>query len=304
MAESDPRVTLKNFLDHSGLELEDVYTNNRSWSDLLEAGQLATHPAGPHEEALRRALGRLLHVNDAARIERYRAFAHSELPPAISDLEPRELRLFHMLAVSLMETVLTGNENLENAATVLWEHPQILEELAQLMDVLEERVDHVHHPLPKHPEVPLYVHARYTRREALAALADGEKLNVPTWREGARWFQEAQVDLFTITFDKTSGHFSPTTRYRDYAINRELLHWESQSTIREDSPTGRRYQTHAAGGSTILPMARLTTEDRAFWLLGPADYVSHEGERPMAVTWRLEYQIPGDLFSSFSAAIA
>ena len=304
VAESDPRVTLKNFLDHSGLELEDVYTNNRSWSDLLEAGQLATHPAGPHEEALRRALGRLLHVNDAARIERYRAFAHSELPPAISDLEPRELRLFHMLAVSLMETVLTGNENLENAATVLWEHPQILEELAQLMDVLEERVDHVHHPLPKHPEVPLYVHARYTRREALAALADGEKLNVPTWREGARWFQEAQVDLFTITFDKTSGHFSPTTRYRDYAINRELLHWESQSTIREDSPTGCRYQTHAAGGSTILPMARLTTEDRAFWLLGPADYVSHEGERPMAVTWRLEYQIPGDLFSSFSAAIA
>lgn len=304
VAEADARVTLKNFLEQSGLELEDVYSNNRSWSDLLEAGGLATHPTGPHEQALRRALGRLLHVDDAARIEAYRAFARSESPPSTSDLSPRELRLFHMLAATLTETVLSGDETLEDAAALLWEHPQVLTELAQLMDVLEERVSHVHSSLPNHPDLPLYVHARYTRREALAALATGSELRIPTWREGARWFPERQLDLFTITFDKTGDRFSPTTRYRDYAINRELLHWESQSTVREDSPTGLRYQTHAAQGSTILPMARLTTHDRAFWLLGPAEYVSHEGERPMAVTWRLKYPIPGDLFSAFGAAIS
>lgn len=83
-----------------------------------------------------------------------------------------------------------------------------------------------------------------------------------------------------------------------------LIGWESQSTIWEDSPTGQRYRAHAAHGSTILPMARLSTEDRAFWLLGPAEYVTHEGERPMAVTWRLAYQIPGDLYSTFSAVVS
>ena len=57
VAEADPRVTLKNFLDQSGLELEDVYSNNRSWSDLLEAGGLATHPAGPHEQRRGRRRG-------------------------------------------------------------------------------------------------------------------------------------------------------------------------------------------------------------------------------------------------------
>lgn len=304
VAQVDPRVTLKNFLDQSGLELEDVYANNRSWSDLLEAGQLTTHPPGPHEASLRRALGRLLHVNDAARIESYRNFASSDLPPRMSGLPPPEVRLFHMLAATLMETVLTSDATLTEAAELLWEHPQVLDELAQLMNALEGRVDHIHHQLPGHPDIPLFVHARYTRREALAAFATGEQLQVPTWREGARWFPEVQLDLFTITFDKTTGHFSPTTRYRDYAISRELLHWESQSTIRENSPTGLRYRTHATSGSTILPMARLTTQDRAFWLLGPAEYVNHEGERPMAVTWRLEYPIPGDLFSAFSAAIS
>ena len=50
--------------------------------------------------------------------------------------------------------------------------------------------------------------------------------------------------------------------------------------------------------------ARLRSDDRAFWFLGPADYVSHESELPMAVTWRLHHPLPGDLFASFAAAVA
>ena len=50
--------------------------------------------------------------------------------------------------------------------------------------------------------------------------------------------------------------------------------------------------------------ARLRRSDRAFWFLGPATYVSHQSERPMAVTWRLQYPLPGDLFESFAAIVA
>jgi hypothetical protein len=50
--------------------------------------------------------------------------------------------------------------------------------------------------------------------------------------------------------------------------------------------------------------ARNRAADRAFWFLGPGTYVSHEGERPMAVTWRLDMPLPGDLFASFAAAVA
>ena len=45
-------------------------------------------------------------------------------------------------------------------------------------------------------------------------------------------------------------------------------------------------------------------DERAFWFLGPATYVGHEGERPMSITWRLEHALPGDLFASFAAAVA
>jgi hypothetical protein len=110
--------------------------------------------------------------------------------------------------------------------------------------------------------------------------------------------------LFVFTLDKTSGAFSPTTRYRDYAISRELIHWESQSTTPEDSETGRRYREHVARGSHVLMFARLTKDERAFHFLGPATYVNHVGEKPMAVTWRLEHPLPGDLFQAFAAAVA
>ena len=50
--------------------------------------------------------------------------------------------------------------------------------------------------------------------------------------------------------------------------------------------------------------ARLRSDDRAFWFLGPAKYVKHESELPMAVTWRLEESLPGDLFVQFAAAVA
>jgi hypothetical protein len=38
--------------------------------------------------------------------------------------------------------------------------------------------------------------------------------------------------------------------------------------------------------------------------LGPATYVSHVGEMPMAITWRLAHSLPGDLFQKFAAAVA
>ena len=85
------------------------------------------------------------------------------------------------------------------------------------------------------------LHSRYTRTEILAAFAVGEGAKPPTWQTGVWWEPQSRTDLFAFTLDKSVGGFSPTTRYRDYAISPELIHWESQSATASDSPTGRRY---------------------------------------------------------------
>lgn len=307
VAETGGALTLKRFLDETGLELQDIYSGNHCWSDLLEAGGLSTLPAGPHEAELRSALGRLLHVDDPLRISTYRAFAAAVEAPTLSTLDARTRRLLHMLLVALTDSPKLrdlSEATLDAAASLLWRHPQVLAELLELMEVLSERIEHVPADLARYPDVPLCIHARYTRREILAAFSVADQLKVPDWREGVRWLDGPKVDLLAVTLDKTSGHFSPTTRYKDYAISETLFHWESQSNTRAESETGKRYREHAQRAVTVLPFVRLATDDRAFWLLGPATYESHEGERPMAITWRLSYPIPGDLYARFAAAVS
>lgn len=296
-------VTLAQFLDESGLALEDVYANQHTWSELCEAAGLRTLPAGPHESTLRRALGRLLHVDDPVRIAAWRRFARATAAVAPGAATAHEQRLFHMLTATLLERV-PGVDTLHDAARELHQHPQVRAELAELLDVLETRIDHLQPPLSTQPDSPLRLHARYTRREILAAFAAGLAYKLPEWREGVRWLPDARADLLAFTLDKSGERFSPTTRYRDYAISRQLIHWESQSTTREDSETGRRYRRHDGDASTALLFARLTLDERAFWLLGPASYVSHQGERPMAIQWRLQEPLPGDLYAEFAAAVA
>jgi hypothetical protein len=209
-----------------------------------------------------------------------------------------------MLVASLADKALTKATSLDAGCELLWSHPQVRAEVIELLGVLKHRVDHLHSPLRTHPDVPLQVHARYSRLEILAAFGIGQGAKVAPWQTGVYWAEEARADLLAFTLDKTNGQFSPTTRYRDYAISRDLIHWESQSVTRADSETGRRYQNHAQAGSSVQLFARLQSDDRAFWFLGPAAYVKHESELPMAVTWRLEHSLPGDLFATFAAAVA
>lgn len=304
VADGANEITLQKFLDATGLELEDIYSNGHSWSDLVEAGRLAVLPPGPDERSLRKALGRLLHVDDPVRIRAYRNLAGLDSSPQIGSMNVLERRVFHMLVAVLMEKVAITDNSLSAAAVHLWRHPQVLRELGQLMDVLFQRMSHVPVPLATHPEVPMAIHARYTRREILAAFSDGISLDLPAWREGTRWIEAENVDLLAVTINKTGDRFSPTTRYRDYAISADLFHWESQSTTSAGSRTGVRYQNHASLGSSVLLFARLTTDDRSFWLLGPSTYVSHENERPMAIKWLLTEPLSGDLLTAFAAAVS
>lgn len=296
-------VTLAQYLERSGLDIEDVYESNHSWSELREAAGLPVAAAGPENDRLRRACGRMLHVDDLNRIDTYQQFL-SGSSPDLNALSTHDQRLLRMLVASIAGSALERDTSLEAATRLLWAHPQIIGELREILGVLRQRVNHVHHSIADKTEVPLRVHARYTRTEILSAFSIGDAAMPPEWREGVRFVRDDRVDLFVFTLDKTAGQFSPTTRYKDYAISRDLIHWESQSTVRESSDTGQRYQKHVSMGTSVLLFARLRSDDRAFWFLGPSTYVSHTGELPMAITWKLRYPLPGDLFAQFAAAVA
>jgi hypothetical protein len=300
----NPEIDLAGYLDETGLDLEDVYSGSRSWSDLQEAAGAGTLPAGPSEAPVRRAVGRLLHIDDHERISTYHRLLAGAAAPHVDRLPLRERRLLHMLAAAAGDQALTRDSSVQDAVNLLWSHPQVLAELQQVLAVLDGRVDHVHRPLTTHLDVPLQIHARYSRIEILAAFGLGGGGKIAAWQSGVYEAKDANAELLAFTLDKSSGGFSPTTRYRDYAISRTLIHWESQSSTRADSATGLRYRNQERDGRSILLFTRLRADDRAFWFLGPATYRGHVGEKPMAITWELARPLSGDLYSAFAAAVA
>jgi len=297
-------VSLGAFLAETGLELEEFYASSRSWSELRAAAGLTTAAEGPKDRSLLRGCGRLLHVDDRRRLAAYRRFLGERGPLVVDSLSATDRRLLQMLVASIADKAVTKTTALGEAYELLRAHPKVCEEMLSILDVLEARMSHATKPLDSRRDVPLEVHARYSRLEILAAFGLREGAKMPPWQTGVYWAEAAKADLLAFTLDKTSGGFSPTTRYRDYALSRDLIHWESQGATRSDSKTGLRYQHHVRDGSAIMLFARLHADDRAFWFLGPATYVKHESQQPMAITWRLAHALPADLYTAFAAAVA
>jgi hypothetical protein len=304
LAASNSNVSIETYLHETGLEIDDVYANNKSWSELYRDAGLSTLPAGPNEDSLLRAVGRLLHVDDPDRLATYKRIVNLDAPPEIETISVKDRRYLRMLIASLVDQSVEKTANFEECLILVWQHPQVLKELSLLFEFLKSKVSHLAASVDSLSDVPVSIHARYTRIEILAAFGVGDKARTPTWREGVYWADNVEADLMVFTLDKTSGHFSPTTRYKDYAISRELIHWESQAGTRANSNTGKRYQNHAKAGSMIMLFSRINTDERSFYFLGQADYIKHESELPMQITWKLRHPLSGDLHTNFLAAVA
>ena len=111
--------------------------------------------------------------------------------------------------------------------------------------------------------------------------------------------EDTQQELLFVTLDKSGKDFSPTTRYRDYAISPDRFHWESQSGASVTRPSGKRYVESATNGWRFYLLVR-TDPEAAFCFLGQIRYVSHEGDRPIAITWALEAEIPAGLMGRYA----
>ncbi|MFL0176822.1 DUF3427 domain-containing protein [Mycobacterium sp. SMC-13] len=303
-----PNDRLASYLTESGRGLEDILRTDRSWTTLCRAaGKLGAQP-GQREAELVKRVKALAHVDDRQRSDAYRAL----LAGGDAGSSVVEQRLAAMLFYSLFP----NGGGFDGAAAGLdaVRRESVADEMRQVIDIAFDAAHRstaaVGDVVPELAEVPLALHATYSREEILAALGwVSDKRTPATMREGVAWCEAVNADVFLITLKKSDTDYSPTTMYRDFALSPELFHWESQSTTSAESPTGQRYIHHRDRGSHVLLFVReakkSTLGDGAPYIfLGPADYISHEGERPMAITWRLSQAMPTEVYLGARAAVA
>lgn len=316
---------LAEYLELSGSELRDVYRGTSdSWTGYLRAaGQISPDSvfeqiaaavlAGRAEEEeadLLRKVGRFLHIDDVERAVSYATLLTPNVVP-YSRLGLREKAFARMIffTLEMQRRFGFGEEAYDRGLNYLRSFPWVCREITQVVRLGVREAKHAPRSLQVAgaaglglTRAPLYTHASYNRYEVLAALGlDGGRIG--NHREGVAWCEDARADVFFVTLDKDEAQHSPTTMYRDYAISPELFHWESQSTTTLASPAGRRY---VSGDSSVLLFTRPAAKDDwgsavPYMCLGPADYVQHSGERPIAITWRLRRPMPADVFAVANA---
>ena len=290
---------LPEFLDQSERTVDDVYRADRSWTS-VRISAFGGEAISSDEKPLLNRLHRLRTVDDLERAREYSRVARALLAGGtVAEDDPWARMLIDFFLYR------TKFASYADAGQQLSAFPRVLTELVELMEVAATHVEHTPEVLTGHPHgTTLRSHARYQREELLSALGWPTPDKRPgDHREGVAWCAELQTDLLLINLRKDAKSFTPSTMYRDLPVSRDLFDWESQSTTRQQSPTGQRYlhQRDPTAGTDVLLAVRMAPNDEVgtapFLLLGNADLESYSGEQPIAIRWRLRRPMPADLLA-------
>ncbi len=216
-----------------------------------------------------------------------------------------ERRMVEMLTFRLLREEDRGDISAwADGLTRLRQNPSASGEFLELCEAL---LDEIKLHVPEEPFLegcPLFLHRQYVREEVLLALGFPDLVGTRHTQTGRFWLESLNTELFFVTLDKSEKTFSPTTRYEDFAVSPTQFHWQSQSTTSDTSATGQRYIRQRENGTQFLLFVRPKTSD-PFVFLGPVQYASHSGSRPMSIYWDLMHAMPARFFelcASFRAA--
>lgn len=295
---------LEDFLRESGRDVADIYKSH-TWTGLTRLAGFDTKGPGPGEVEILKRARFFAHVDDPERATAYAKLFHMDCP-VYADLSLLDQTYARMLVYNVWPR-LNGLSDYQDGLQKLRDNPAVCDEIGQLLEMQGDLARNMPRPLGgKLADVPLFSHATYKREELLAALGFANDVRPINHREGVAWCEPTNTDAFLVTLHKQSAAFTETTSYKDYALSPDLFHWESQSTTTREGKTGQRYLNHQALGTNVVLFARDTPGNdlgagAAYVCLGTAQYVSDRGEKPIAITWKLDRPMPVDIYTSASA---
>lgn len=291
-------LTLRNFLNHYQLSLYDFYgkSKDRSFARFKVLAEAAEDFQSENEKSMTSRLPNLFHINSKNLLD----FLIRYIKDGIVETEEEEL-MIAMLYYSFYQhqPQKQGFTSLEDGVRQIISVDQFKEELLEIFSYLYSKIEKREIENEFAFPCPLTVHSNYSRSQVLAALGYFNETASPSFREGAKYFEEKSLDVFFTTLNKSEKDFSPSTLYDDYAINESLFHWQSQSTVAEGSKTAKRYNTHKQNGHKLALFVREYKQEHgitsSFVFLGLVDYVRHYGSKPVSYIWRLHEEMPSYL---------
>lgn len=303
-AEIEKQITLEKFIDYSQVNIRDLYKVDSFYKLCGQAG-VVNNKDEILDNAMKTAFPKFATVDSQRFLKTMIRILESDISFDEKSYSAEDLAILDMFRFTIhVNAEKTGYSRIKTLKEVE-DSPVIKNELIELFKLNLKNIRFIDYPVNINSVNPLYAYCTYTRDQILAGLG---YYSIDSMRQGVLYIKDKKTDIFLITLNKSEKEFTPSTRYEDYAINSSLFHWQSQSTTSDSSPMGQRYINHKSMGSNILLFVRERKNDKygavPFTLLGSAEYVQHEGSKPMSIVWKLKRPIPARFITSLSRGIA
>ncbi len=291
-ANSGIGLTLQNFLEYYHIQPETIYSKNNFSRLCANAGVIGDFTEDI-EKTMTGAFKRICQINSYSWIlfiekTLYRNNINWNL---LSATERRMANMFYLTIYSNSPEKLNYANSLD-AILKIKKYPVLFSELHDLLLYLLSRINFVESSKNLDGDIPLHVHSEYSRNQILGAL---DIMDPSSMREGVKYIPEKNMDILLVTVNKTEKAYSPTTMYRDYAIDETEFHWQTQSTVSSGSPTARRYFGESSPEHKILLFTREYKENNLgaspYIFLGQVHHIGHTGSNPVDIIWKLDEPI-------------
>lgn len=278
------------------VELTDIYKNYSFTQLLTEAGVVKDFDYKKYKKEFN-GISRLLHINSIEFIQ-FILFVLKVDKFNYDTFDKKEKLILNMFYYELWQDTLekSGFKYIEDCINKLKECPSLLNEIISILEYNLENIDFKEQDINLDYPCPLKLHCRYSMAEVLAAFEEHKLDHKSSFREGVKYLEDKETDIFFVTLNKSEKDYSETTMYDDYAIDDEYFHWQSQSGTSDTSPTGLRYINHESLGSNVVLFVRERKKanglTESYYCLGTAKFVSYEGSKPMSILWKLDNKMP------------
>ena len=289
-------LNLKNFLEYANITLEEFYKSDRTFTKLKVAAEIIPEVNCKNEDFIARRIPVLLSMDSPKLIR----FAIDYINNPDIELDNEKQILLNMVYYTFYSDIPSklGIINQKEAIKMLVDSEEYKEEILEILNILFDRINCL--PVKNNYDFinPLEVHSTYTLAQIMASFEYFNENNKPSFREGVKYFEDKNLDIFLVTLNKSDKDFSEATLYEDYAINDILFHWQSQNRDSQESKNIRRYiQSKGRISLFVRDYKKENGITSPYMYLGECEYVKHSGNKPVSFVWKLKNPIPGKFIS-------
>ena len=289
-------LSLKNFIKLYHIPLQSIYKRG-NWKRLcVMAEQIENYPPKNENEIFRAINKKWLSCSSHSYFQFILSIAQKDFNITFDKLNDEEKSMCLMLHYDVWQTA-GGFNTLEKSILTIGKNKILVQEIIEILEILIDKIDYLEVNISLPYKQPLKLHSRYTREQILAAFGFSTFMQKSSNREGVAENKDLKTELLFIDLVKSEKDFSPSTLYQDYAISKNLFHWQTQNATSSAKGKGLTYINHQNIGKIILLFVRERNKDEynntmSYVFLGDGRIVDYYGSKPMSIKWELKESMP------------